>query len=94
MRRREFIRVLGCAAAAWPLAAHTQQPTGMRRIGVLMGLAETDPSTIQYVQELRGALQSLGWTDGQNIQFAYRYAGGIPSSHAHSPKNSSRCTLI
>jgi putative tryptophan/tyrosine transport system substrate-binding protein len=78
MRRREFIRVLGCAAAAWPLAAHTQQPTGMRRIGVLMGLAETDPSTIQYVQELRGALQSLGWTDGQNIQFAYRYAGGNP----------------
>src|SRR5436190_8762332 len=77
MKRREFIRALG-AGVAWPLAAQAQQPTGMRRIGVLMGLAETDPFTIQYVQELRGALQSLGWMDGQNIQFAYRYAGGNP----------------
>src|SRR6266700_3937821 len=78
MRRREFLALVGRTAVAWPLAARAQQPTGMRRVGVLMGLAETDPFTIQYVQELRGALQSLGWMDGQNIQFSYRYAGGNP----------------
>jgi putative ABC transport system substrate-binding protein len=78
MRRREFITLLGGAATAWPLAAHAQQSSGMRRIGVLMGLAEADPFTIKYVQELRGALQKLGWTDGQNTQFAYRYAAGDP----------------
>jgi putative ABC transport system substrate-binding protein len=78
MRRRDFITLLGGAAAAWPLAARAQQPAGMRRIGVLMGLAETDPFTTQYVQELRSGLQSLGWADRQNIQFAYRYAAGDP----------------
>jgi putative ABC transport system substrate-binding protein len=43
-----------------------------------MGLAETDPFTIKYVQVLRAALEKLGWTDGQNVQFAYRYAAGDP----------------
>jgi putative ABC transport system substrate-binding protein len=62
----------------WPLAVRAQQPSGLRRVGVLMGLAETDPFTIRYVQELRNALQSLGWADGQNIQFSYRYAAGDP----------------
>ena len=89
MRRREFIRGLGGAAAAWPLTAHTQQPTGVRRIGVLMGLAETDPFTIQYVQELRRALQNLGWRDGQNIRFGYRYAGGNPELHPAFTTNDS-----
>ncbi len=78
MRRREFITLLGSAAVVRPLAARAQQPGGLRRVGVLMGLAETDPFTIKYVQELRSALQSLGWTDGQNIQFVYRYAAGDP----------------
>jgi putative tryptophan/tyrosine transport system substrate-binding protein len=77
MRRREFITLLG-GAAAWPLAAPAQQPERMRRIGVLMGLAETDHFTQGYVRELRDRLQQLGWTDGRNAQFTYRYAAGDP----------------
>jgi hypothetical protein len=78
VKRREFITLLGCAAA-WPLGARAQQGERIRRIGVLMGLAETDPFTIGYVRELRDALKQLGWTDSQNIQFTYRYAAGDPS---------------
>lgn len=78
MRRREFIASVG-AIAAWPAAARTQQATATRRVGVLMGLAGTDPFTIKYVQALRGALEKLGWTEGQNIQFIYRYAAGDPA---------------
>jgi len=60
-------------------AARAQtQPAEARRIGVLMGLAETDPFTIKYVQVLRATLEKLGWTDSQNVQFAYRYAAGDP----------------
>jgi len=77
MRRREFISLLG-GAAAWPLAARAQQTARVRRVSILMGLADSDPSTIEYVRELRERLQQLGWMDNRNIQFTYRYAGGDP----------------
>ena len=79
MNRRAFITLLGGAAAAWPLAALAQQPDRARRIGVLMGLAETDQFTQGYVRELRERLQQLGWTDSRKIQFTYRASliGGI-----------------
>jgi ABC-type uncharacterized transport system substrate-binding protein len=76
MRRREFIMLLG-GAAPWTFAARAQ-PERKRHVGVLLGLAEYDPSTMNGVQELRRALQALGWTDGQNVQFSYRYAAGNP----------------
>ena len=77
--RRELLAALGGAAATWPLAARAQQPERMRRIGVLMGLAETDQFTQGYVRELRERLQQLGWTDSRKIQFTYRASliGGI-----------------
>jgi putative ABC transport system substrate-binding protein len=79
MRRRDFITGIVSAVTASPFAARAQQATASRRIGVLMGLAETDPFTIKHVQVLREALEKLGWTEGQNIQFIYRYAAGDPA---------------
>ncbi len=64
---------------AWPLAARAQESDRIRRVGVLMGLAETDPETLSYVQDLQAALQTLGWTDGQNVRFVTRYAAGDPN---------------
>jgi putative ABC transport system substrate-binding protein len=78
MTRREFITLLGGAAAAWPLAARAQQAERMRRIGVLMGYPEGDPQAQANVTALRGGLQNLGWIEGRNVQIDYRWAGGDP----------------
>jgi putative tryptophan/tyrosine transport system substrate-binding protein len=60
MDRREFITLLGGAVAAWPLAAHAQQSTPMRRIGVLMAHAENDAEFHDYLSAFREGLQKLG----------------------------------
>ena len=73
MRRREFITLLG-GAAAWPLAARAQQPDRMRRIGVLMGYAESDPEGQACVAAFREGLQKLGWAEGRNIRIDTRWA--------------------
>ena len=73
MRRRKFIILLS-GAAAWPLAAHAQQPSGMRRIGVLMGYAESDREAQAYVAAFREGLQKLGWTEGRNVRIDTRWA--------------------
>jgi putative ABC transport system substrate-binding protein len=73
MQRREFIMRLS-VAAAWPLAARAQQPEGMRRIGVLMGLPEDDPETKARVVKFRQELERLGWAEGRNIQIETRFA--------------------
>jgi putative tryptophan/tyrosine transport system substrate-binding protein len=73
MRRREFISLLG-GVAAWPLAAHAQQAQRMRRIGVLIGFAETDPDVKSWFAAFRGALAKLGWTEGSNFQIELRWA--------------------
>ena len=72
--RREFITLLGAAAAAWPLAARAQQPDGMRRIGVLMGLAEDDPETRARFAAFRQGLEKRGWSEGRNVRIDYRFA--------------------
>jgi putative tryptophan/tyrosine transport system substrate-binding protein len=74
MRRREFISLLGGAATAWPLAARAQQTDQVRRIGVLMGYAETDSDARAWYMAFQEALQKLGWTEGRNIQIETRWA--------------------
>ena len=75
MRRREFITLLGGAAAtAWPLAALAQQPDKVRRIGVLMGFAESDPVAQAYSVAIRDELHKLGWIEGGNIRIDIRWA--------------------
>ncbi len=74
MRRREFITLVGSAAATWPLAARAQQSDRMRLIGVLMGLAESDREAQSWVAAFREELQKLGWTEGRNIEIDTRWA--------------------
>jgi putative ABC transport system substrate-binding protein len=76
IRRREFIAVLGGAAAAWPLAARAQQSNRVRRIGVLQGSAESDPGSNLAVSAFMQALADLGWTDGRNVRIDFRWGGG------------------
>jgi len=77
MRRREFITVLGGAAAAWPLAVRAQQRERMRRIGVLVsGLAADDPEWQVRGRAFAQALQQLGWRVGQNLQVDSRWSLG------------------
>jgi putative tryptophan/tyrosine transport system substrate-binding protein len=72
VKRREFITLLGGAAAAWPLAARAQQGERVRRIGVVTSALETDVDLQALYAVLRQALQQLGWTEGRNIQFDRR----------------------
>src|SRR5262249_28677992 len=76
MKRRAFIRLLGGAAIAWPLAARAQQPERMRRIGVLMNLAADDGEGQARLKAFAQGLQQLGWTDGRNVRIDYRWAAG------------------
>ena len=73
MKRREFITLLGGAAAAWPLAARAQQAERVRRIGVLMGYAEIDPAAQAQVAALRQELRKLGWEEERNIRIDVRF---------------------
>src|ERR1700676_2965781 len=75
MKRREFITLLG-GAAAWPLAARAQQPGGMRRIGVLMPYTQDDPEDQARVAALKDGLKQLGWIEGQNFRADYRWYAG------------------
>jgi putative ABC transport system substrate-binding protein len=71
MRRREFITLLG-GAAAWPIAAGAQQPERMRRVGVLSNLDEADTEAHAEFDAFRQELQKLGWIEGQNIRIEFR----------------------
>ena len=76
MRRREFITLLGGAAAAWPLVARAQQGQRMRRIGVLMHLAADDPEGQRRVAVFLQGLQEAGWAVGRNVDIDMRWAAG------------------
>jgi putative ABC transport system substrate-binding protein len=78
-RRREFITLLG-SAAVWPLAARAQQPAArVRRIAVLLRVAQDDRDAQRDLQNFRKGLWELGWTAGSNILIEYRYASADPA---------------
>ena len=76
MRRREFIKLLGGATAAWPVSVRAQQTDLVRRIGVLMNKAANDPLSPNEIAVLLGGLQERGWTPGGNLQIEYRWSAG------------------
>jgi hypothetical protein len=76
MERREFITLLGGAAAAWPLAARAQSADRMRHIGVLMNTATDDPEGKARNAAFEQGLQKLGWTNGRNVRIDYRWGAG------------------
>ena len=86
MKRREFILVLGGAAVTWPLAARAQQPTQMRRIGVLMMYEESNASGQALVAAFRRELGTLGWMEGQNLRIEYRWTTSDPDLIQRSAK--------
>jgi putative ABC transport system substrate-binding protein len=75
MRRREFILLVGGAAATWPLAARAQEPSGVRRIGVLMNISD-DPEGKARLAAFRQSLEQLGWIDGRNVRIDTKWADG------------------
>jgi putative tryptophan/tyrosine transport system substrate-binding protein len=68
VRRRDFIKVIGGSAVAWPLAVRAQQADRVRRIGVLMGYPENDLEGPAFFAAFREGLQKLGWMEGRNIR--------------------------
>jgi putative tryptophan/tyrosine transport system substrate-binding protein len=82
--RRELLATLGGAAATWPLAARAQQPERVRRIGVLIGLAETDTEVGKYLSELRKTLRALGWIEGKNLWIDHRAAADLDGMRSHA----------
>jgi putative ABC transport system substrate-binding protein len=77
MKRREFITLLG-GAAAWPKSVHAQ-PASLRRVGIFMDLSEQDPEGQARVAAFRKGLQDLGWIEGRNVRFDTRWTGGDPA---------------
>jgi putative tryptophan/tyrosine transport system substrate-binding protein len=78
VKRREFITLLGGAAATWPLAARAQQPSKMRRIGVLMTTSADDPEGQSRIAAFHQGLQQRGWTVGGNVTVDIRF--GVDNS--------------
>jgi putative ABC transport system substrate-binding protein len=85
---REFIRLFGGAAVAWPLAARGQQPAvALRRIGVFMHFAADDPEGQARIGAFLQGLQEFGWAIGSNVKIDYRWSAVIPSVVADIRRN-------
>ena len=62
MRRRDFIKAIGCVTASWPLAAHSQER--MRQLAVLLQYSEDNPEVQHWIAAFREGLQKAGWVEG------------------------------
>ena len=87
IKRREFITLLGGAAAAWPLAARSQESDRMPRIGVLIGYAEDDPEVKARLAAFRAGLAKRGWSESRNVQIEYRFAAGSSDQYPCSRRS-------
>ena len=83
-KRREFVTLLGGAAAVWPLAVRAQQAERMRRIGVLMNVAADDPEGQARIAAFHQGLQESGWTLGRNARIDARWAVDADSSRRYA----------
>jgi putative tryptophan/tyrosine transport system substrate-binding protein len=81
MKRRDFLALGSAAAVARPQVAHAQQPEQMRRIGVLLGLAENDTESNARLAAFRQGLAKRGWSEGRNVQLDYRFADANAGRH-------------
>src|SRR5262245_35275529 len=79
LKRREFITLLGGAAATWPLAAGAQQRERVRRVGVLSALAEDDPENQVQLAAFRQTCAKFGWLEGSNLRIDIRFAAASAS---------------
>src|SRR5262245_19779084 len=87
LRRREFITLLGAAAAAWPLAARAQQRARIARVGILTPFPADDEEAQARLTSFTQGLQQLGWTVGQNIRIDYRGASAMRKRCADTQPN-------
>jgi putative ABC transport system substrate-binding protein len=97
VRRRQFITLLGGAAVAWPLAARAQPSERMRRIGMLVGFAESDPESPARLAAFRHGLERLGWKEGHTVHIEYRWGAGDPTrmrAHAKELMGTSPDVLV
>src|ERR1700694_3122286 len=76
MRRREFIKGIVCTVSAGPVSARAQQSDRMRRIGIMISYAESDPEGLGRLEVFRKGLEALGWFERRNIRFDYRWPAG------------------
>ena len=88
LQRREFITLLGGAAAAWPLAARAQQGERVRRIGVLSNIAEDDPQMKARFGAFRQGLEKLGWSEGRNVRIDTRFGAADAQSRCRRVRKS------
>jgi putative tryptophan/tyrosine transport system substrate-binding protein len=76
MKRRDFVTLVGGAAASWPLAAYAQRTGGMRKVGVLLAGVESNPDSQVRIAAFRRGFAELGWKEGENVQIEYRWSAG------------------
>src|SRR5262245_55581517 len=92
MRRREFITLLG-GAAAWPLAARAQQPDRIQRVGFLISTAETDQEARNWIAAFERRFAELGWSDCRNVRIEYRFGGGTRRACGSLQRSCWNCDL-